>query len=86
MVLKRLALKSEIILLEARNFYICVKCKLINNIYSDINATIVNMETAKDINLESVISYATNTHSFHQHNFGCLELVKITYEVTLNKN
>jgi hypothetical protein len=60
-VLKRLVLKSEIILLEVRNFYICVDCQLINNIYSDINARIVNMETAKDINLESVISYVTNT-------------------------
>jgi hypothetical protein len=86
MVIKRPALKGEIILLDARNFYICIKCQLINNIYSDINATIVNMETAKNIDLESVISYVTNTHSFLQHNFGYLELVKITYEVTLNKN
>jgi len=56
-VLKRLALKSELILLEALNFYICVECPLISNTYSDINARIVNMETAKDIKLESVISY-----------------------------
>jgi hypothetical protein len=67
-VLKRLALKSELILLEVINFYICVECQLINNIYSDINASIVNMETTRDTNLESVISYVTNIHDFLQHN------------------
>jgi hypothetical protein len=67
-VLKRLTLKSELILLEAPNFYICVEFPLINNIYSDINARIVNMEGAKDINLESVISYFTNTRNCLQHN------------------
>jgi hypothetical protein len=75
-VLKRLALKSELILLEALNFYICVECPLINSTYSDINTRILNMETAKDIKLESVISYFTKIHSFLQHNTACLEQVR----------
>jgi len=57
-------MRSEFILSEALNFYISVDCQLINDIYSDINAGIVNMETAKDINLESVISHVTNIHNF----------------------
>jgi cell division protein ZapA (FtsZ GTPase activity inhibitor) len=55
-----------------------------NDIYSDINARIVNMETTKDINLESVTSYFTNKKNCLQHNSAYFEQIKIAFETALN--
>jgi hypothetical protein len=44
------------------------------------------METAKDINLESVISYFTNIHNYLQHNSAYLQQVQIAFETTLDMN
>jgi hypothetical protein len=44
------------------------------------------MENAKDINLDSVVSYVTNTHNFLRQNSAYFEQVKIALEATLNKN
>lgn len=62
-VIKRPELRSELVLSEVLNFYVSVDCQSINSIDSDTNASIANMETAKNTNLESVISYVTNIHS-----------------------
>ena len=44
------------------------------------------METAKDINLESVISYFTNIHTYLQDNSAYLKQVQIAFETTLDMN